>query len=173
MNQSSLAALILLLLCGCDVATRPSQIDASSPPATESDMHNLASKECLIQVLKNVDRPFDAKPEAGSIWINPEDPVLAQCVTHCTHSVSASEVRSLFLVTFDNQAYPDFADTVDELRCVLVNRDGKVIFKDDRYWEGDTHEESLQAGAADSDTSPMIATDILEMAELRKRYSSP
>ena len=173
MKHATLAVLLLLTINGCDSGTLPNRPIASSPIANESDMHNLASNECMIHVLKSVDRPFDATPEVGSIWIDPEDPVLAQCVMHCTHDVDGSAVRSLFLVTFDNQAYPGFADVVDELHCVLVNCDGKVIFKDEEYWEGDTHEELLEAGAADSDSPPFIAIGILEMAALRKKYSTP
>ena len=164
-------------ICGCDQSPPDAgkQQSSSLPTqiATESQMHEVASKQCIFHVLKNVDRPFDAKLEPGCIYINPTDPVFAQCVMYCTHEVDGKQTRSLFFVTLDNNVYPKFAAKPDELHCVLVNRDGKVVFKDNDYWEGDTQEELLQAGAADSDGPPLIATGLLEMAELRKKYNAP
>ena len=99
--------------------------------------------------------------------------MFALCAMYCTHKINGRQTRSLFYVVLDNNVYPRFATKSDELKCVLVNRDGKVVFKDDDYWEGDTQEELLEAGAADSNGPPFAATALFEMAKIRKQYIVP
>lgn len=165
------------LVLGCEQGARPSSGNTNGTVAkavaTEDDMHKLVSKESTFHVLKNVDRPFDTKLEPGSIWIDPNDPILAHCVMYCTHAMNGVPTRSLFFTTFHNDAHPDFASTASDIRCVVVNRDGTVVFRDDEYWAGDSHEELIQAGAADTNGPPEVATGLLRMAELRAKYMEP
>jgi len=173
-------SLFLAFAGGCDVHQPTSNLDSSrgvsdapavaETPATEDDMHKLVTTEATLHVLKNVDRPFDAKLEPGCIWIDPEDPILAHFVMYCTHAIDGVPTRSLFFTTFHNDVYPSFASNASDIRCVVVNRDGTVVFRDDEYYSGDTEEELKQAGAADTDGPPEVAVGLLRMAELRAKY---
>ncbi|MCS7469964.1 hypothetical protein NZK35_25210 [Stieleria sp. ICT_E10.1] len=167
--------LSLAFVCGCEPVTSSSgeRAPVEKAPATEDDMHELISKESVFHVLKNVDRPFETQLEPGSIWIDPNDPILAHCVMYCTHAMNGTQTRSLFFTTFHNDAYPNFASTAADVRCVVVNRDGTVVFRDDDYFRDDTHEQLVKAGAADTDGPPEVAVGLLKMAELRAKYVDP
>ena len=160
--------LIVVFTVGCSPPASQFVSVAKPKPGSEPQMHEIVGKEATVQVLKNVDRPFEATLEPSAIWIDPTDPVIAHCVMFCTHSIDGRQTRSLFLVTFDNNAYPNFATDAAELTCVLINRDGTVLSRDMEFWDGYSPDELAQSGATNTDGPPFVATGMVEMAELRR-----
>ena len=166
-------SLFLVISAGCSPNTSKSESAPDSALASEPQMHDLVAMEATVQVLKNVDRPFEATVEPGGVWIDPTDPSIAQCVMYCTHSHDGKEMRSLFLVVFVNKCLPNFATEESDLTCVLVNRDGTVLDRDQEFWDGYSPDELAQFGAVDTDGPPFLATGLLKMSEFHRRTQSP
>lgn len=84
-------------------------------------------------------------------------------------TVETNGRNSLLLLTFENLAYPNYASSTDELRCILINHDGEIVKFDDEAWSGADELELRDAGALESSGPPAIAESILEWARLQER----
>ena len=65
-----------------------------------------------------------------------DDPTIANVAVYCTFTEHDRKARRLFFLMFENAKSPEYARNKDDLTCLLINADGKVIHRDDDYWNG-------------------------------------
>lgn len=157
------------ILAGC-VDQTPVAPDVGNQESKTSDpedaMFALVSEEAVYHVLRNVDRPFDAKFEKPVIHILPDDPTIANVAVYCTFTENNRTVKRLFFIMFENTRSPEFATNKEDLACLLINADGKVLDRDDDYWSGLPQGAQQQSGAIDGDGPPFIPTTMLKFKDL-------
>lgn len=126
-------------------------------------MFLLASEEAAHYVLRNVDRPFDATLEKPVVYIQPDDNTIAHIAVYCTLKDAGQVVRRLFFVVLENTKSPESATKKEDFSCLLVNSDGKVLSRDNDYWNALPLDAQQKAGAIDTNGPPFIATSLLKL----------
>lgn len=157
-NFQLLGPLMLLVVSGCGT----SEVGGNDP---KSGMFELVHREAIRRVMHHIDRPFDAKFEQASLFINPDDPSLAFAIFYGSYRENGVVVRKLFLVMFENDSPSAYATQSEELACLLVNAGGKVLERDESYWSTLPEDAQQQAGAVDTDGPPFAASMYLELGE--------
>lgn len=156
-------------LAGCTVQQPvASNVDNHESKSTDAEdtMFSLASEQALYHVLRNVDRPFEKTFEKPVVYIPPDDNAIANIAVYGTSDENSSTAKQLFFVIFENLKTPSFAAKKEDLACLLVNVDGKVLYRDDDYWNGLPQDVQKESGAIDGDGPPLMATTIFRVNEL-------
>ncbi len=160
---------VCMLCIGCfeQHSAAPTTTSGNSDFASPEDaMFALVSQEAVYHVLRNVDRPLDTEFTKPVIHIPPDDPTIANVAVYCTFTENSRKVKRLFFVMFENNKSPEFASKKEDLNCLLVNADGRVLDRDDEYWSGLPQEAQQQSGAVDGEAPPFIARTMLEIKGL-------
>lgn len=64
---------------------------------------------------------------------------------------------------FENTQAPSFAANKEDLSCLLINADGKVLYRDDDYWNRLPEDVQEKSGAIDGNGPPFIATTMIKL----------
>lgn len=132
---------------------------------TEDAMFTLVTRDAIACVMRHVDRPFEAEFGKPLTTIDPDDPTIAYVCVQCNYQESGKRVSKLFFVVFENGRSPERAEISDDLICLLVNSDGKVLERDNAYWSELPIETQRSSGALNTNGPPWIAQTILKLNE--------
>jgi hypothetical protein len=154
------------ILAGCMVQ-QPAISDIDNQRTKSSDpedaMFSLVSEQAVYHVLRNVDRPFETEVEKPIIYVPDDECTIANVVVYCALKKNNRTEKRLFFVMFENTQAPSFAANKEDLSCLLVNADGKVLYRDDDYWNRLPEDVQEKSGAIDGNGPPFIATTMIKL----------
>jgi hypothetical protein len=168
------AVIASISVVGCDnpPANRPAT--AADARTGSGTMYDLVTQAMVDYIIRHVDRPFDIKVGTNAIVdIDSDTPGTIVGAIECSLKENGIQVSKLFFLTFENKVAPARATTKDDLVCLLVNADGKVLWRDEDYWSGIPTDAQPKCGAVDTDGPPFMAKMLLKFKELKEQRRHP